>query len=98
MGSRISSKKFYVWDVRLISIVKYLATSETSVTTSEKKTEGSPDDMIQACFSMTFPGSPEYNNIDQSLELYFNTLHLMCNREVVAILIDFMNEIMRELR
>jgi hypothetical protein len=45
--------------------------------------------VVEACFYMVSSKSPEYANIDQSLEIDFHTLHFLCNRETVAVLIDF---------
>lgn len=33
--------------------------------------------------------SPEYSNVDMTLDVYFNTLHLMFNREPIVKLLDF---------
>src|SRR5690606_11984035 len=84
---------------------KYLATSEVG---QFWKKEGEADfgatrlreeeakDMIQASFLITRRDSPEYENVDQSLALHFNTLHLICNRETIVVITDFFNAVMRE--
>lgn len=45
--------------------------------------------IIQACLIKISPNSPEFNNIEQSLTIYFNPLSLVCNQETVSILINF---------
>jgi hypothetical protein len=50
-------------------------------------------DMIQACLNIVSVNSPTYDGTEASLSLYFNSLHLICNRETVVLLIDFATQI-----
>lgn len=71
----------------------FLATS-----ISEKGSLNREADMIQARYSIVQRNSPEYDNLDQSVSLHFDTLHLHCNRETVMLLMQFTNSIRQEIR
>jgi len=51
------------------------------------------DYMIQGLFQMFQTDSPEYSNVDQSLNIYFNTLHVMFNRETLVKVLDIAKSI-----
>src|ERR1700722_2690285 len=46
-----------------------------------------PTDLVRIFISAIQRDSPEYRNIDQAIDMQFNTLDIMCNRETVVTLV-----------
>jgi len=57
----------------------------------------SENPMLEFSFNLIQKDSPYYKEVNQSIDLHFNQLYLMCNRETVVAFLEFLTTLSKDL-